>query len=92
MRDRVTFGDFLDGARGHLSGGSRSRAPAGGEDLRDGGRAVRRVILVLARYAQDVASVFGTWSDEPSRQLSAWDQAVADVLDELDHAARHLKL
>jgi hypothetical protein len=93
MPGRVTFGDFLDGARGHLSSGASSgRVPTGGEDLRDGGRAVRRVILVLARYAQDVASGFGTWSDEPRRQLSAWGQAVADVLDELDHAARHLKL
>jgi hypothetical protein len=58
MTSQATFGDFLDHARRQVA--ATGRAPAGGEDLRDTTQSIRRVIVVLGRYARDIAAAPGT--------------------------------
>ena len=53
MSSGATFGDFLDDARRQVA--ATAQAPAGGEDLRDTTQSIRRVVVVLGRYARDLA-------------------------------------
>ena len=92
MTAPATFGEFLDAARRHLSPASIPARPANGEDLRDVGQGLRRLVLVLARYAQDAATGFDTWPDQPGRKPTAWDEALVRARGQLDLAADHLKL
>jgi len=88
MTSGATFGDFLDDARRQVT--ATGRAPAGGEDLRDTTQSIRRVIVVLGRYARDLAAAPGT---EPRRRRdpeSPWQQAAAAAYRELNQAARYL--
>ena len=88
MTNDATFGDFLDDAHRQLA--ATGRAPAGGEDLRDTTQSIRRVIVVLGRYARDLAAAPGT---EPRRRRdpeSPWQQAAIAAHRELNQAARYL--
>ena len=71
MTSQATFGDFLDDARRQVA--AAGRAPAGGEDLRDTTQSIRRVVVVLGRYARDIAAAPGTGPGQrrdPSRRGS----------------------
>jgi hypothetical protein len=89
---QASFGDFLDAARSQLAA-AVGPAPAGGEDLRETAQSIRRVVVVLRRYAQDIAGGFGTppgQLPEPPQPWEPWEQAAADAQRELHRAVRYL--
>ena len=88
MTSQATFGDFLDDARRQVA--ATGRAPAGGEDLRDTTQSIRRVVVVLGRYARDIAAAPGTRPRQRSDSESPWQQAAAAAHRELNQAARYL--
>ena len=88
MTSGATFGDFLDDARRQLA--ATVRAPAGGEDLRDTTQSIRRVIVVLGRYARDIAAAAGSGSDQGRDPESPWQQAAIAAHRGLNQAARCL--
>ena len=88
MTSQATFGDFLDDARRQVA--ATSRAPAGGEDLRDTTQSIRRVVVVLGRYARDLADSPGTEPRQRRDSESPWQQAAAAAHRELNQAARYL--
>jgi hypothetical protein len=88
MTNEATFGDFLDDARRQVA--AMGRAPAGGEDLRDATQSIRRVIVVLGRYARDIAAAPGTGQRQRRDPESPWQQAAAAAHRELNQAARYL--
>jgi len=88
MTSGATFGDFLDDARRQVA--ARGRAPAGGEDLRDTTQSIRRVIVVLGRYARDLAGAPVTGPHQGGDPESPWQQAAIAAYRELNLAARHL--
>jgi hypothetical protein len=88
MTSQATFGDFLEGARRQVA--ATGRAPAGGEDLRDTTQSIRRVVVVLGRYARDIAAAPGTRPRQRSDPESPWQQAAAAAHRELNQAARYL--
>jgi hypothetical protein len=88
MSSGVSFGDFLDDARRQVA--ATGRAPAGGEDLRDTMQSIRRVIVVLGRYARDIAAPPGTRPRQRRDPQSPWEQAAAAADRELSRAARYL--
>jgi hypothetical protein len=88
MTSQATFGDFLDDARRQVA--ATGRAPAGGEDLRDTTQSIRRVVVVLGRYARDIAAAPGTEPPQGSDPESPWQQAAAAAYLELNQAARCL--
>ena len=88
MTSEATFGDFLDDARRQVA--VTGRAPAGGEDLRDTTQSIRRVIVVLGRYARDIAAAPGTGPHQRSDPESPWQQAAIAAHRELNQAARYL--
>ena len=88
MTSGATFGDFLDDARRQVA--ARGRAPAGGEDLRDTTQSIRRVIVVLGRYARDLAGAPVTGPHQGRDPESPWQQAAIAAYRELNLAARHL--
>ena len=88
MTSGATFGDFLDDARRQVA--ARGRAPAGGEDLRDTTQSIRRVIVVLGRYARDLAGAPVTGAHQGGDPESPWQQAAIAAYRELNLAARHL--
>ena len=87
MTSGVTFGDFLDDACRQVA--ATGRAPAGGEDLRDTTQSIRRVVVVLGRYARDLAAPV-TESRQRRDPESPWQQAAAAAHRELNQAARYL--
>jgi hypothetical protein len=87
MSNGVSFGDFLDDARRQVA--ATGRAPAGGEDLRDTTQSIRRVVVVLGRYARDIAGP-GTGPRQRRDPESPWQQAAAAAHRELNRAARYL--
>jgi hypothetical protein len=88
MNSGVSFGDFLDDARRKVS--AIGWAPAGGEDLRDTTQSIRRVVVVLGRYARDIAAAFGTGPSRRRDPQAPWEQAAAAAYRELNQAARYL--
>ena len=88
MTSGATFGDFLDDARRQLA--ATVRAPAGGEDLRDTTQSIRRVIVVLGRYARDIAAAAGTGPDQGPDAEPPWQQAAVAAHRGLNQAARCL--
>src|SRR5580704_10531533 len=88
MTSGVSFGDFLDDARRQVA--ATGRAPAGGEDLRDTTQSIRRVVVVLGRYARDLAAAPGTGPRQRHEPQSPWQQAAAAAHRELNQAARYL--
>src|SRR3984885_12083277 len=88
MTSQATFGDFLEDARRQVA--ATGRAPAGGEDLRDTTQSIRRVVVVLGRYARDIAAAPGTSARQRSDPESPWQQAAAAAHRELNQAARYL--
>jgi hypothetical protein len=88
MTSQATFGDFLDNARRQVA--ATGRAPAGGEDLRDTTQSIRRVVVVLGRYARDIAAAPGTEPHQRHDPESPWQQAAAVAHRELNQAARYL--
>src|SRR6202034_1431775 len=88
MASGATFGDFLDDARRQVA--ARGRAPAGGEDLRDTTQSIRRVIVVLGRYARDLAGAPVAGPHQGGDPESPWQQAAIAAYRELNLAARHL--
>src|SRR6202034_2326122 len=88
MTSQATFGDFLEDARRQVA--ATGRAPAGGEDLRDTTQSIRRVVVVLGRYARDIAAAPGTRPRQRSDPESPWRQAAAAAHRELNQAARYL--
>jgi hypothetical protein len=88
MSRGVTFGDFVDDARRQVV--ATTQAPAGGEDLRDTTQSIRRVVVVLGRYARDLADSPGTESRQGRDSESPWQQAAAAAHRELTQAARYL--
>jgi hypothetical protein len=87
MTSEVTFGDFLDDARRLVA--ATGRAPAGGEDLRDTTQSIRRVVVVLGRYARDLTAL-RTGPRQRRDPESPWEQAAAVAHRELNQAARYL--
>jgi len=88
MNSGARFGDFLDDARRKVS--AAGRAPAGGEDLRDTTQSIRRVVVVLGRYARDIAAAFATGPPRRRDPQAPWEQAAAAAYRELNQAARYL--
>jgi hypothetical protein len=88
MTSEATFGDFLDDARRQVA--VTGRAPAGGEDLRDTTQSIRRVVVVLGRYARDIAAAPGTGPHQLRDPESPWQQAAIAAHRELNQAARYL--
>jgi len=88
MSSGVSFGDFLDDARRQVA--ATGRAPAGGEDLRDTTQSIRRVVVVLGRYARDIAAALGAGPRERRDPESPWQQAAAAAHRQLNQAARYL--
>ncbi|MGH3277233.1 MAG: hypothetical protein ACRDNZ_23250 [Streptosporangiaceae bacterium] len=88
MTSQATFGDLLDAARAHLTAVARpTRAPAGGEDLREAGQSTRSLLQVLRRYTHDITTGFGTEPHHRHEPETPWDQALADTQRELARAA-----
>jgi hypothetical protein len=88
MSSGVSFGDFLDDARRQVA--VTGRVPAGGEDLRDTMQSIRRVVVVLGRYARDIAAPPGTGPRQRRDPESPWEQAADAAHRELGRAARYL--
>jgi hypothetical protein len=88
MTSQANFGDFLDDARRQVA--ATGRAPAGGEDLRDTTQSIRRVVVVLGRYARDLAATPGTGSRQRRDPESPWQQAAEAAHRELNRAAQYL--
>jgi hypothetical protein len=88
MNSGASFGDFLDDARRKVS--AIGGAPAGGEDLRDTTQSIRRVVVVLGRYARDIAAAFATGPPRRRDPQAPWEQAAAAAYRELNQAARYL--
>jgi hypothetical protein len=88
MTSEVSFGDFLGDARRQVA--AAGQAPAGGEDLRDTVQSIRRVVVVLGRYARDIAAAPGTRPGQRRDPPSPWEQAADAAHRELNQAARYL--
>ena len=71
MTSEVSFGDFLGDARRQVA--AAGRVPAGGEDLRDTVQSIRRVVVVLGRYARDIAADPGTGPGQRRYPQSPWE-------------------
>lgn len=88
MTSQATFGDLVDAARRRLAAAARpGHAPPGGEDLLTASQSTRRLIQILRRYTQDVATGFGTSPARKPDPENRWDQAVAETQRVLAHAA-----
>ena len=88
MSSGASFGDFLDDARRQMA--ATGPAPAGGDDLRDTAQSIRRVVVVLGRYARDIAAAPGSRPGKRRDLESPWEQAAAAAYRELNQAARRL--
>jgi len=88
MSSGARFGDFLDDARRQMA--AAGPAPAGGDDLRDTAQSIRRVVVVLGRYARDIAAAPGSRPGRRRDPESPWEQAAAAAYRELNQAARYL--
>jgi hypothetical protein len=94
MTGQATFGDLLDAAaRRHLAVAARpGHPPPGGEDLLTASQSTRRLLQVLRRYAQDIATGFGTTPGRNPDPEDPWEQALSDLQRDLTRAAACLAM
>ena len=79
MTRRAVFGDFLDLARRQLDASPRAVTPAGGEDVQGACDSMARLVVVLARYVDDITPPGAPADGIPADAQPGWDRARAEA-------------
>ena len=83
MTGRAVFGDFLDLARRQLDASPGAVTPAGGEDVQGACDSMARLVVVLARYVDDITPPGAPAHGIPAGAQPGWDRARAEARDAL---------
>ena len=79
MTRRAVFGDFLDLARRQLDASPGPVTPAGGEDVQGACDSMARLVVVMARYVDDITPPGAPARGIPADAQPGWDRARAEA-------------
>jgi hypothetical protein len=86
---RATFGDFLHAAHQALAGGTGMPAPAHG-DVGEVSRSLLRLVTIMGRYLQDVATPPSEVSGRTPVTAGPWERARVQAREALTNSAGYL--
>jgi hypothetical protein len=86
---RATFGDFLHAVHQALAGGVGGPAPARG-DVEEVSRSLLRLVTIVGRYLQDMATTPSEVSGRAPVSTGPWDRARGQAREALTNSAGYL--